>query len=187
MSPKTCKTCRQKFLPSRPMQVVCSPLCAAALVAKKRREKMAKEASAERKETREKLRAMETYQKRCGRVQELANAYVRLRDRNEPCISCGKPSTWAGQWHCSHYKSVGSNSFLRFNYYNLNKSCSVCNNHLSGNISGYREGLTRKYGDWVIPMLESAPKSRKYSNEYLERMTCILRKLIKRERRRNAL
>ena len=33
---KTCKSCRQKFAPSRPMQSACSPACAIAIAERKR-------------------------------------------------------------------------------------------------------------------------------------------------------
>ena len=80
-------------------------------------------------------------------LQVIVNKYVRLRDRNEGCISCDKPSTWGGQWHCSHYFSRGHSSSLRFNLWNMHKSCSVCNSHLSGNIGEYTPRIISKIGE----------------------------------------
>lgn len=82
------------------------------------------------------------------------NRLIRLLDTKQGCISCTQSANWNGQWHASHYRSVGAQSSLRFNPLNVHKACSICNNHLSGNIRGYREGLLRFYGQPILDYLE---------------------------------
>ena len=55
---KTCKSCRQKFTPTRPMQSACSTACAI-VIAERKREKQAQQMAAEkRRETRQQLERM---------------------------------------------------------------------------------------------------------------------------------
>jgi len=82
------------------------------------------------------------------------NRMIRLLDAKRGCISCDKPPSWKGQWHASHYRSIGAQGSLRFDPLNVHKACSLCNNHLSGNIRGYREGLLHFYGQPILDYLE---------------------------------
>ena len=118
-------------------------------------------------------------------LQALVNKYVRLRDAGEGCISCDKPSSWAGQWHASHYHSRGHSAQLRFNLWNIHKGCSVCNSHLSGNIGQYTPRLIEKIGQEKVDWMEankSQPKS--YDVEWIKRAIKVTRKGIKREERK---
>jgi len=118
-------------------------------------------------------------------LQVLVNRYVRLRDRKDGCISCDKPSAWNGQWHASHYFSRGSSSSLRFNLWNNHKACSICNNHLSGNIEAYTPRLIDKIGqeryDWLV---ENKSKVIKFDLDWTKRAIKIARKGIKRLEKR---
>lgn len=80
------------------------------------------------------------------------NRYIRLRDKDLPCISCGttKPDI---QYHAGHFKTTHVTS-LRFDEQNVNKQCSRCNNYLSGNLAEYRKGLVVKYGQGVLDRIE---------------------------------
>jgi len=86
-------------------------------------------------------------------LQALVNRYARIRDSADGCMSCDKPASWNGQWHASHYYSRGHSSSLRFNLWNIHKACSICNNHLSGNIEQYTPRIIEKIGreryDWL--------------------------------------
>ena len=86
------------------------------------------------------------------KTQQIFNAYIRLRDMADPCISCGR--FHSGQYHAGHYRSVGANPELRYLPSNCHKQCSACNNHLSGNISNYRIALIRKIGEASVTSLE---------------------------------
>jgi hypothetical protein len=135
------------------MQKVCGPKCAADWSAKVAAQKSARANREERKSLREALEKAKTRGTHLKELQAAFNAFIRARDANEPCISCDRPATWDGQWHASHYRSVGSTPELRFNEFNVHRSCSICNNFLSGNIGSYRPRLIAKIGlekvEWI--------------------------------------
>lgn len=119
-------------------------------------------------------------------LQALVNKYVRLRDAKDGCISCDKLHNWQGQWHASHYYSRGHSSSLRFNLWNIHKSCSICNNHLSGNIGEYTPRLINKIGkERFNYLLNNKAKVSDYDVRYIERAIKIARKAIKRIRKRS--
>ena len=137
-----------------------------------------KEAKASLRVRRNNLKTLTEY---CDELQILVNKYVRLRDVNEGCISCDKDKYWSGQWHCSHYIPRGVSSFLRFNLWNMHKSCSVCNNYKSGNIGDYTPRLIEKIGqekyDWIIANKYTLSS---FDIDYIIRAKKIVRKAIKR-------
>ena len=184
--PKKCRvaTCRASFVPSRLGQAVCSPKCA--LVdgprhAPKARKALADIERAEIKVRREALKSRGDYAKE---AQAVINRYVRLRDAHLGCISCDKPATWGGQWHCSHFRSVGAAAHLRFNLWNMNKSCSQCNAHLSGNIMGYRPRLVEKIGAEKVAWLECNQDLVRHEILYLKRLKSVFTKKAKRLEKR---
>lgn len=86
-------------------------------------------------------------------AQKAFNAFIRERDKNGFCISCGR--NHRGQYHAGHYRSIGAAPHLRFNQFNVNKQCAPCNNHKSGNIGEYRINLVAKFGLEKVEWLES--------------------------------
>jgi len=168
--PKKCRVCRETYTPSKALQVVCSPSCAL-LHAKQKGEKERKAlAKIERKairEAKEKIKPRAAYMKE---AQMVINRYVRLRDANLGCVSCERPATWQGQWHASHFRSRGAAPHLRFNLHNIHKACSICNNHLSGNIMGYRPELVRRIGEERVAMLEANQERAGFTIDYLKRL-----------------
>ena len=94
-------------------------------------------------------------------TQVVFNKYIRLRDQNDGCISCG--STSASSYHAGHYRSIGSAGHLRFNEHNCHRQCAACNTHLSGNLIRYRLGLIRKIGIQLVETLESDNATVKWS------------------------
>jgi len=87
------------------------------------------------------------------KAQDTFNAYVRARDNNKGCISCGKPVEHAG-----HFFSEGHFPALQFNEVNVNGQCVRCNRHLHGNLIFYRSGLVKRYGEQKVLMLEASAK-----------------------------
>ena len=80
------------------------------------------------------------------------NRFIRSRDKEKPCISCGKgPAEQAG-----HYYSTSQcpHPSMRFNAMNVHGQCFYCNYYLEGNRQGYREGLIKRYGEKVIQDLD---------------------------------
>lgn len=94
--------------------------------------------------------------------------YIRLRDMLPGttvfrCISCGmiKPITQAD---CGHYLNRQHMS-TRFSEINCNAQCRSCNRFDEGNMSGYRRGLVKKYGEQRVALLESQKNdTRKYTS-----------------------
>lgn len=131
------------------------------------------------KEDKSRLRARKAQLKpktqKLNDLQALVNKYIRLRDQEKPCISCGRPNDQSHQRHASHYKSVGSNSNLRFYTLNIHASCAQCNSSQSGNIINYRIGLIERHSLELVEALEDAPRSRRYSEEWIERAKKVFR------------
>ena len=146
---RKCWACHEWFRPERENQVVCSPGCAYDKVvaeAPKRKRKQLREAKAKAKTRGQWLKE----------AQAAFNSFIRARDNSLPCISCGRDHK--GQWHASHYRSVGACSGLRFSELNVHKACSACNTHLSGNIVEYRLRLVEKIGEAAVEWLEGPHK-----------------------------
>jgi hypothetical protein len=177
---KTCKACRQKFVPSRPMQTACTPACAIAIAERKRAKQAQQEASKSRKEARQRLEAVKSRADWLRDAQAAVNRYVRLRDRDKGCISCDRPATWGGQWHASHFRSVGAASALRFNLWNIHKACSICNHYLSGNLSAYRPRLVALIGQDRVDWLDSQNQVVRYDVEYLKKIKRVFGKRANR-------
>jgi len=161
-------------------QAVCSPACAmidGPRHAPKARKALDQIERADIKVRKEKLKSRADHAKD---AQAVINRYVRLRDAHLGCISCDKPASWGGQWHCSHFRSVGAAAHLRFNLWNMNKSCSQCNAHLSGNIMVYRPRLVEKIGAEKVEWLECNQSLVRHEIEYLKRLKSIFTKKCKR-------
>lgn len=154
LKPKKCRICGVVFTPARSMQKVCSPACAIVLTEKDKARKAARAQRAERKSLREALEKAKSRWAHLKELQAVFNRWIRARDAELPCISCGRPATWQGQWDAGHYRSVGSNPSSRFDPLNVNKQCGPCNVHLSGNLISYRAGLVQKIGLEAVERLE---------------------------------
>ncbi len=140
----------------------CSPECATAILEKawaKQREqrKKALRRSEKAQKAKHSKQKREFYEndiktRRDAAVREF-NKFIRLRDSNEPCISCG--TTKPVKYDAGHYITAGSCTALRFDEKNVHKQCSwYCNKNLSGNINGYTEGLVSKFGQERIDYLK---------------------------------
>jgi len=113
-------------------------------------------------------------------TQTAVNKLCRLLDQGRPCISCGRPDEGGRKRNASHYKSRGSNSFLRYNLRNLTMSCSRCNLELSGNLLGYREGIIERYGQAMLDYLDNAPRLRDWTPDELRQIAAEAKAEIKR-------
>ena len=98
-----------------------------------------------------------------AKAQKVFNTFIRDRDRDFGCISCG-----ANVDHAGHYLSQGHHSLTRFNEVNTNGQCLRCNNFLHGNLIEYRKGLVKKYGEQKVLMLENTKGVKKWSTSELE-------------------
>jgi hypothetical protein len=88
------------------------------------------------------------------KAQDTFNKWIRTRDKDLGCISCG-----SGIDHAGHYFSAGHFTSLRFNEINVNGQCLRCNNYLHGNLIHYRQGLIQRFGEDKVLLLESASRN----------------------------
>ena len=139
-------------MPSKPLQIVCGYNCAVAYKKVLDEKKVVKERKEIRKEM--KLNIM-THKDWFKLLQISVNTYVRLRDKDLPCVSCGRSDV--EEFHAGHF-IASTNSFLRFNELNIHKQCSYCNTHLRGNLIPYRQELIKRIGVSEVEKLESQVK-----------------------------
>lgn len=168
--PKTCKNpaCAEKFTPQRMGQAVCSPKCGLAIkdVHKERAARAIKQRERqESKEVRQRIKSRADYTKE---AQAAFNEWVRERDANLPCISCGRHHQ--GKYDAGHYRSVGGNPALRFEPLNCHKQCVPCNQHKSGNIVEYRLCLVARIGAEAVEWLEGPHEPKRYAIEELQQI-----------------
>jgi len=166
--PKKCcvVSCGKFFIPSRMGQAVCSPACAA-IDAPRHQEKARKAIDqCERREIKVRREKLKSRAEHMREAQAAFNEWIRLRDADRPCVSCGRHHE--GQYHAGHYRSVGANPELRFEPLNVWKQCAPCNTHLSGNLVNYRISLLQGIGAEKVEWLEGPHEPRKYTVEEIK-------------------
>jgi hypothetical protein len=169
--PKTCKSCRNKFVPTKPLQVACSIPCALELAKVAQAKKQAQEATKERAEHAKRKEATKTKGQHTKEAQIAFNAFIRERDKiaGHPCISSGRPLDWAGNAvDAGHYRSVGSAPHLRFDERNCHAQSKQDNRYLSGNAVDYRIGLIARIGLKAVEALEADQSVKRYTIEDLK-------------------
>lgn len=179
--PKTCANpeCATKFVPSKLGQKVCGWACGLAIAPANQdraRKAIADVGRKELKAAKERIKPKGQYMRE---AQTEFNSWIRLRDAALGCVSCDKPAEWDGQWHASHFRSVGSSPEHRFNPLNVHKACSVCNNHLSGNILGYRPELERRIGVEAVELLMGPSEPKRYTIDDLKAIKAHYRALTR--------
>lgn len=172
----TCRVCAEPFERQRMGQTVCGIVCARRLPVIARK--------AERETTRKRKEAIKPRSKWLKEAEREVNRYVRLRDRHLGCVSCDRPASWGGQWHASHFRSVGAASAVRYCLWNIRKSCSICNNWKSGNLSDYEPRLRALIGDDRVDWLRAQNQIVTYSVEYLKRLKRVFAKKANRLEKR---
>lgn len=111
-------------------------------------------------------------------AQKQFNKFIRLRDKDLPCISCGK--TEAKAWHAGHYWAMGMNSALRYSEENCHKQDDSCNVWKHGNLLNYRVGLVKKIGEERVKWLDENHNSvKKWTREELEEVIETYKQKIK--------
>jgi hypothetical protein len=139
---------------ARPMQTVCSPICAARIVKAKN--------SQERAQFKERKAKLKTNGERKAGAQAALNRWVvHGRDVDQPCISCGRFHQGAN--HGGHYRSRGSAPHLALDPRNVHRQCYPCNVQLHGNLINYRLGLIARYGVEYVEALEADQEPRHHS------------------------
>lgn len=188
MKSTRCPHCKEKLLEGQRIHAECVEGWWTAQTAKRKAQAeraAAKRRKVDRQTDRARRRALvptSALEQECRRiVQKIA----RLRDRWQGCISCDKPANWDGQWHGSHFRSVGACSALSLHLWNINRACWICNKLYSGRIDQYELGLIERYGQERVDWLRSQNKVMKRSRDYLERFKTVMGKRLRRMEKRH--
>lgn len=166
LKPKTCKSCKGKFIPERPLQSCCSIPCAMENSRKIGNRNSARKRLEASRIHRQEMDKVKTRAEWIKEAQAAFNKFIRLRDDDLSCVSCGRHHT--GQYHAGHYLSTGARPELRFEELNVHKQCSMCNNYLSGNLVLYRAELINRIGIEKVEWLEGSHPPKKYTIEELK-------------------
>lgn len=185
----------------RPVGWFCSDSCTLSYVrAKQDRQRATKEAKARREYNKETARLRKAYTstnlpKQKSLTQPVFNKFIRLRDRAENCISCGRCNAevestegWkpGGAWDCGHFLTVSSMPELRYNEMNAYKQCKSCNggsNEFTKKRTSidkaYRVNLIVRIGIEKVEWLEGPHEPRKYTCEELIELRAYYSKKIR--------
>ena len=176
MKPKSCKQCKSKFIPDRPLQMVCSFMCSVEYTKANQAKKAKKDWVKEKAERKEKITTLSEWK---GLLQEVINGIVRLIDKDMGCIATGAKT---GKMNAGHYISRGSNDTIRFNLHNIHLQSEHSNSFNSGDTIRYQDGVVRMYGSIYLELMNGL-KSTKPINLTIETIKdkIIIAKLIKKE------
>lgn len=182
---RKCKVCNEWFHPAYDNIRWCCPEHGAQFGLQQLEKKLVKQRvekeKAERGEWRKRMAAVKPLKHWEDMTQRVVNDYIRERDHELPCISCGTFTTV--QWEAGHFRSRGKASHLRYVEDNINKQCHHCNVQLSGNQQQYRIHLIAKIGTERVEALENNNVPHRYTIEELEAIrkhySALRRQLIK--------
>jgi len=76
-------------------------------------------------------------------LQPIFNAYIRERDKGQPCISCGAKNV---EFDAGHFYAKSGYSGLRFDPDNTHAECRKCNRFDESHLIGYADNLKKKLG-----------------------------------------
>lgn len=171
-----CRSCKQEFEPLYRDGLVLSRLCIKCLIEKKR--------TIDKRQQKRELKAqkdkLKTHSEWLKILEKVFNEYIRLRDKGDPCISCGQPyGTFTES--AGHFFTVGAYPNLRFNEDNVHLQCWWnCNKNKSGNIAEYLPNLINKIGiDRYNKLLEARKEPLKLSIEEIKEQIVIYKNKVK--------
>ena len=190
MTGKTCK-CGESYHQYTTLQNKC-PRCLADAARKKRLTQEKKAKKEDRQDIRKRKEALKTKPQLEKAAQLEFNKFIRFRDRDEVCRSCGRTNAeveptdgWkpGGAWDCGHYLSVGSHPELRFEEKNAYKQCKSCNGG-SGKYARkshtvameYRARLIEYRGLELVEWLEGPHEAKNYIHDELREIKAKYRK-----------
>ena len=158
-----CKNCKEKFEPIRFNQKYCLKDECVRVFVQVVKEKTWKQTKAKMKND------IKTNSDWMKEAQKVFNQYIRLRDKNQTCISCG--SKLGSKYDAGHFYSMGGHKAVTFDEDNVHAQCVACNQFKSGNLINYREGLIKRIGEAKLNDLsQRANQTRKYTNDELKEL-----------------
>ena len=133
----------------------------ATLKAKKQTEVKKRKDKAEAKESLKSISAV------IKDIKPIFQKFIRLRDKDLPCISCG---SFDGLPQGGHFKKAEIYSGVIFDERNCHKQCQKCNVYLGGNEANYRVNLVKRFSESFVSELEdfaNETRNYKYTKEEL--------------------
>lgn len=106
----------------------------------------------EKQEDKQRKEKIKTLTQLINEARKPFQKWIRTRDKNRPCISCGNNTSLI--WDAGHFYKAELYSALIFEEKNVHKQCRKCNCYLSGNEVEYRIGLLMRYGGAYVAELE---------------------------------
>lgn len=116
-----------------------------------------------------------TYSDLKNKLDRLFSSYIRLRDKEKVCISCGQ---YTDDKEAGHYYPR-ANLAVRWDEMNVHGQCLNCNRFRDGNHSAFGRGIAIRYGDSVLDSLDTKSQQRikLKSYELLEKIELYQNKL----------
>lgn len=182
IKPRKCTICRTPFVPRNLMRDKwCSPDCGAQLALRLVAAKKAKADRADRVLTRAQKEALKDINDLKAEAQTAFNAFIRERDKDFPCICCGRlapkhKSLTGGGWDAAHYRSRGSADHLRYDENNAHRALKYCNTR---GHHDYRGGLIARIGLQAVEAIESNQTIVKWTKDGLRAIRAAYRAKLK--------
>lgn len=186
--PAKCKHCRLRL---ERVGEKLHPDCIDPWLSANREKLRAKAVRAEKRQDRAKRESIKRLPELKREAQTAFNAWIRLRDARQPCISCGAPPPNLAGLHAGrdagHYRSVGSAPQLRYHPDNVHGQCVACNQWGAGKAVEYRAGLIARIGVARVEALECTNEPRKWTHDELRAIRDEYRAKVKQLKREAAL
>lgn len=146
------ETCGKGYEKRSPLQRACSPACEKKIVESKKSKKEAR-----LKEAGDKTKA--TYKAWLESAQTVCNSFIRMRDKELPCISCGCKMVSSGNGSkritAGHLFSVGGHSAVRFDEDNIHGQCFECNASSKFDAGKYIEEMIKRTSEVEFEVLRA--------------------------------
>lgn len=164
---RTCRICREKFEPARPMQPACSFDCQVEYATRAAQKSADKRKAADRAKDKKRKDEIKRTSDLKREAQAAFNAFIRYRDLSagHPCICCGKPfepSRPGGSVDAGHYLSRGSHPNLAFDERNCFAQRKNCNRPGGTTAAAFRLGVIARIGLEAVEALEADTEPRRY-------------------------
>jgi hypothetical protein len=159
---RRCVNCKEYFFVDEMLHnnagwfcsVDCVAEYAANKVDKEKKKAHKAEKAAKRASKNEKEKELMTRTQWYAKLQRIVNQYVRWRDRDEPCCTCGTTNQNI-KYDAGHFIAQKIADPRRFELTNIHKQCSVkCNVYGAGKRKEYRDFIISKYGQDHLEWLE---------------------------------
>ena len=183
---KTCKNCSERFAPRfTTLEKFCwKPECKTKEAMLNLEKQKAKQQREQKRQTQEKKLNLRTASQWRQITQKTFNIFVRARDQDQPCISCGQQPK--AKRDAGHFFSVGNYPALRYEPTNCHAQCVECNHHKGGNLHEYKIRLIAKVGQEEVDRLtEIRNEPKKYTIPELKELNIYYLKKIQELNKKN--